>query len=92
MPSIAAQARELGIPMQIPIDDELRHSYCDARMADLASIEGKKTAVYKGECSCRHTYMIRREIQELQRSAQILNGEIVYGNEKGFVADELEEF
>ncbi len=92
MSSLAAKALELGIPMQIEIDNELRYSYCDAHMADLASLEGKKYAIYKGECSCRHTYEIRREIQELQQSAQIVNGEIMYGNQKGFVADELEEF
>lgn len=92
MDSLESQAKFLGIPMKIAIDDNMRYSYCNASMADLHSIEGKKMAVYRGECICGHHYEIRREIQELQQSLQVLNGELTLGNSKGFVADDLEEF
>lgn len=91
MPSLEAQANSLGIPMQIAVDDGLRYSDCDAHMANLVSIEGK-LAVYKGECMMGHNYEMRREIEELRRSAQIIGGELVFGSEKGFVAGELEDF
>jgi hypothetical protein len=93
--SLESQATELGIPMQIRIDDKTRYSYCDAHMANLASIEGKH-AIYKGECANGHVYEVRRLIAELQqevvRSAQIINGEVVVGDGKSFAATDLEEY
>lgn len=88
---LEAQAGALGIPMQIRIDDNLRYNFCDARVADLASIEGE-TAVYKGECSCRHHYEIRYEIEELRKMVQIVNGQLVVGQNKSFKAGQLEEY
>lgn len=91
MASLEAQAASLGIPMQMTVDDGLRYSYCDAHVANLASIEGK-IAIYRGECGNRHEYEQRFEVEELQRMARIENGEIVVGNGKAFKAEELEEF
>jgi len=88
--SLEAQARNLGIPMQMVVDDGLRYDYCDAHSATLVSIEGTK-AVYGGECNNGHIYEMEYEIEELQQKAHIENGEIVYGTEKGFKAGKLEE-
>lgn len=89
--SLEAQARELGIPMRLDVNDELRYSYCDAHMATLVSIEGKH-AIYKGQCTLQHEYEQRFEITELQAMARIENDEIVIGQSKGFVADALDEY
>lgn len=95
MASLEAQAAELGIPMQIQIDDETRYSYCDAHMATLASLEGKH-AIYKGECANGHTYEVKRLVAELQaevkRTMQIINGEVVIGDDAGFSSPGLEEY
>lgn len=74
-----------GISMKMLVDDGLRYSYCDAHMADLVSIEGTQ-AVYRGECSNRHQYEMRREIDEIRQNAHIQGGQMVYGDDKGFVA------
>lgn len=89
--TLEAKAAMLGIPMQLNVDDKLRYSYCDAHMANLVSIEGKN-AVYKGECANGHQYEMEYEIEELKRMAQIVNGEIVFGGQKGYQADSLEEY
>lgn len=91
METLEAQANSLGIPMHIAIDDNLRYTTCDAHMANLVSIEGKH-AVYKGECVNQHVYETRFEIQELQRRAQIVNGELSFGSGKSFQAQPLEEY
>lgn len=89
--SLEAQAAQLGIPMSITVTDKLRYSYCDAHQANLASIEGKQ-AVYKGECANGHNYEMEYEIEELQRMARIENGELVFGDGKGYQATDLEEY
>lgn len=89
--SLETQAAHLGIPLQMKIDDDTRYSYCSAHMATLASIEGKN-AIYKGECNNGHIYEAEFEIEELQRMAHIENGEIVFGDKKGYEADKLEEY
>lgn len=91
MASLEVQARDLGIPMEIEIDDGTRYDYCDAHMGTLASIEGT-TAVYKGQCSNRHVYQMRVEIEELRRRYSIVDGELVMGEEKGYKANDLEEY
>lgn len=83
--SLEAMAAREGIPMKMLVDDGLRYSYCSAHMADLVSIEGTQ-AVYRGECANRHQYEMRRELDEIRQMAQIVNGELAYGNDKGFVA------
>lgn len=89
--TLEAQAKQLGIPMQVVVDDGLRYSYCAAHTATLASIEGTR-AVYSGECANRHKYEMTYEIHELQQKAQIVNGEIVVGEGKGYKAQDLEEY
>lgn len=89
--SMEAQAKTLGIPTHIIIDDVTRYSDCDAHAANLVSIEGK-IAVYKGECNMGHNYESRMEIHELQKMAHIENGEIVYGSKKDFEMPSLENF
>lgn len=91
MPSLEAKANKLGIPMQIPIDNHLRYSYCDAHAATLQSIEGTY-AVYSGQCACGHEYRMRYEIEELKKMSRIENGEIVVGQGKGYIAEDLGEF
>lgn len=91
MSSLEAKAKELGIPMQLVVDDGLRYSYCAAHMGTLTAIEGTLT-VYSGQCGNRHRYEMRYEIQELQKMAHIENGEIVVGQGKGYKADNLEEY
>jgi hypothetical protein len=89
--ALEAQANELGIPMQMQIDNNIRQAGCDAHMANLASIEGT-TALYKGECANRHVYEARFQIEELKKMARIENGEIVIGGQKGYQAEELGEY
>jgi hypothetical protein len=88
--SLQAQASSLGIPMTIPIDDGLRYEECDAHLATLKSIEGTK-AVYQGQCNMGHNYMQDFEIEELQQMVHVENGELVYGVDKGYQAQNLEE-
>lgn len=63
---LRAKAGRLGIPLKIAITDDIRYDYCDARIADLTSIEGKH-ALYTGECSCGHNYQLKRLIADLQK-------------------------
>lgn len=89
--SLESQAASLGIPLHIVIDDRMRYSSCDAHAANLASIEGTQ-AIYQGECAMGHHYDMEFEIEELKKMAHIENGELVFGDKKGFVSDGLEEF
>lgn len=94
--SLEAQAAELGIPMQIVVDDDTRYSYCSAHTATLTSLEGKH-AYYSGECDNRHVYHVKRLVSELQseykKKLQVgANGKLVWGMDEGFKAGELEEF
>ena len=89
--SIEAQAAELGIPMEVKIDDLTRYDTCDAHMATLVSIEGTR-ALYKGQCVNQHVYEQTFEIAELQQMARIEGDEIVYGSGKAFKANGLEEY
>lgn len=91
METLEEKANQLGIPMQVQIDDAVRYPECVAHLASLASIEGK-FAVYKGECNMRHVYQMRYEIEELQQRAQIVNGELSFGGAKSFQAQPLEEY
>lgn len=93
--TLEAEARSLGIPMQIHVDDETRYSWCSAHMANLTGIEGKH-AIYKGECANGHLYEVRRLISELQQemknSVQIINGGVVVGKDEGFSSPGLAEY
>lgn len=93
--SLEAEAKSLGIPMKIKVDNQLRYSYCDAHMATLVSIEGKH-ALYKGQCINRHTYEVRRLVSELQQemlqSVQIINGQVTLGKDEGFSSPGLAEY
>lgn len=89
--SLEAQAASLGIPMKMIVNDDLRYSYCDAFEATLASIEGQK-AFYKGVCVNGHRYEMDFLIDELKEKASIVNGEIVFGEDKGFKAQDLEAY
>ena len=92
MASLEAQARQLGIPMMLDVDDGLRFTDCVAHEATLVSIEGDH-AIYQGVCPVGHHYEQRFEIAELQKMAHIENGEIVYGGEtKEMKAPPLQEF
>lgn len=91
MSTLEAQAAALGIPMKMMVNDDLRYSYCDAFEATLASIEGQK-AIYQGVCANGHHYEMDFLIDELKEKASIVNGEIVFGHDKGFKAQDLEEY
>jgi hypothetical protein len=89
---LESKAADLGIPMKMMVNDDLRYSYCSAFEATLASIEGQ-TAIYQGVCANGHHYKMDFEIAELQRKASIMNGEIVFGgDDKGYKAQDLEEY
>jgi hypothetical protein len=88
--TLEQQAASAGIPMQIAVDDDLRHADCDAHMATLSSIEGT-IAIYRGECNMGHHYELRREIAELKENVSIMNGSLAIGEGKGFKAGDLEE-
>jgi hypothetical protein len=91
--SLEAQARALGIPMQIVIDNDTRYYNCDAHAASLAEItDNGKFAVYQGQCSNGHHYEVRRSIKELQSEMHIENGELVYGQGQSFDGGELEVY
>lgn len=91
MASLESQASELGIPMEIVIDDSTRYPECDAHAATLASIEGTK-AIYRGQCANRHVYRMEYEIHELQQQVEVIDGEYVVGQGKGHKLDDLEEY
>lgn len=86
--------QELGIPEKIPINNRERHYNCNAGEAVFTSMEGEY-AVYRGVCSYRHAYqkkiLVKRKEVKTIKEATIQDGELVYGDNKGFEATGLEE-
>jgi hypothetical protein len=94
--SLESQARELGIPMRIVIDDETRQDGCDAHAATLVSLDGKH-ATYQGVCNMGHHYKMKRLVTELQdeymKSFEVdVHGEISMGYGESEDASSLREY
>lgn len=86
------RAKKLGVPLSIPITNNIRQAGCDAQFAELVGIRGDEVR-YRGECYCGHLYDIRMTLQEARNMLSIdVNGEIVVGQGKGFKAENLEEY
>jgi hypothetical protein len=97
MNTLESEAAELGIPMQIVIDDETRQEDCDAHAATLVSIDGGKHATYQGQCNMGHHYKVRRLVSELQaeykkKVTYDVHGEVQYGLGEDFDGGNLEEY
>lgn len=86
-----------GIPVEIPIDDDIRHADCNAQSATLVSVEGEH-ALYKGTCTNGHRYDIRMQVKSLEEQVesieeiQMKDGKLTLGGEGEHPAEPLEDF
>lgn len=82
-----AEAQALGLENVIAITSEIRHGNCDARSAELASVEGKvgqRIAIYKGTCASRHHYQVQIK-EKAKEKEKVVEKTITLGGE-GFDA------